>query len=225
MKFYSWTIKAGLICALASFTALAIGGESSAQSTTKGKKSAPQSTPAPAQPQAGAPARPPKPIIKAKHGAWVVQCEKVKISPTLATRIEQIQGRKLPAAKDGAVEIEQCAALQSVVPEDRKNIRVTIIIAKTFRGKKPLSIMRVLAPLGVYLPTGTAIEVDGKGLSRVEFSVCAPVGCFAQTEMNNAFLSKMKGGKKGNVVIYLAPGQSVGIPISLAGFSKAFAAF
>jgi len=49
---------------------------------------------------------------------------------------------------------EQCALIQSVVAEDRSNAGLTVIVLKTADQKSKL--MRVVAPLACWLPSGSA---------------------------------------------------------------------
>ena len=56
---------------------------------------------------------------------------------------------------------EQCALIQSVVAEDRSNAGLTVIVLKTADQKSKL--MRVVAPLGVLLPSGLGLKLDNQG--------------------------------------------------------------
>src|SRR5882757_6229992 len=67
--------------------------------------------------------------VKSVHGDWQVRCD-------------------TPPGAQG----EQCALIQSVTAEDRPNVGLTVIVLKTADQKSKL--MRVLAPLGVLLPSG-----------------------------------------------------------------------
>ena len=63
----------------------------------------------------------------------------------------QIRCDNPPGAKS-----EQCALIQSVTSEDRANVGLTVIVLKTADQKSKL--MRVVAPLGVLLPSGLGLE-------------------------------------------------------------------
>ncbi|MBV9457886.1 MAG: invasion associated locus B family protein, partial [Bradyrhizobium sp.] len=67
--------------------------------------------------------------VRSVHGDWQIRCD----TP--------------PGAQ-----AEQCALIQSVVAEDRSNAGLTVIVLKTADQKSRL--MRVVAPLGVLLPSG-----------------------------------------------------------------------
>src|ERR1700712_2879656 len=70
--------------------------------------------------------------VRSVHGDWQIRCD----TP--------------PGAQ-----AEQCALIQSVVAEDRSNAGLTVIVLKTADQKSKL--MRVVAPLGVLLPSGLGL--------------------------------------------------------------------
>ena len=73
--------------------------------------------------------------VKSVHRDWQIRCD----TP--------------PGAKS-----EQCALIQSVTAEDRANVGLTVIVLKTADQKSRL--MRVVAPLGVLLPSGLGLKID-----------------------------------------------------------------
>ena len=76
--------------------------------------------------------------VRSVHGDWQIRCD----TP--------------PGAQS-----EQCALMQSVTAEDRPNVGLTVIVLKTADQKSRL--MRVVAPLGVLLPSGLGDAVLGDG--------------------------------------------------------------
>src|SRR5882724_2053192 len=75
--------------------------------------------------------------VRSVHGDWQIRCD----TP--------------PGAQN-----EQCALIQSVVAEDRSNAGLTVIVLKTADQKSRL--MRVVAPLGVLLPSGLGLKLDNQ---------------------------------------------------------------
>ena len=67
---------------------------------------------------------------------------------------------------------EQCALMQSVTAEDRANVGLTVIVLKTADKKSRL--MRVIAPLGVLLPSGLGLKIDKQDVGRAGFVRCLP---------------------------------------------------
>ena len=136
-------------------------------------------------------------VVKSVHGDWQIRCD----TP--------------PGAKS-----EQCALIQSVTAEDRPNVGLTIIILKTADQKGRL--MRVLAPLGVLLPSGLGLKVDGADIGRVGFVRCLPNGCVADVVMDETLTGKLKSGKDAVFIIFQTPEEGIGIPVSLNGFSQGY---
>lgn len=136
--------------------------------------------------------------VKASHGAWQVNC-----------------GRP-PGAK-----AESCALVQSVTAEDRPNVGLTVIFLKSVDGKKQL--LRVVAPLGVLLPTGLGLKIDDADVGHAPFIKCAKIGCIAEVVLNDSLIGKLKSGTTAVFIIFQTPEAGIGIPISLDGFETALA--
>ena len=66
--------------------------------------------------------------------------------------------------------------------EERTRSRSPLVIVKGKQNGKDVTMMRVMAPIGVFLPTGVALEVDGGAVGRVPFTRCLPQVCIAFAE-------------------------------------------
>lgn len=135
--------------------------------------------------------------VKSKHGDWELRCE----TPPGATR-------------------EQCALLQSVAAEDRPNVNLVVIILKTADGKSRL--LRVVAPLGVLLPSGLGLKIDSTDIGRAGFVRCLPTGCVAEVVMEDKLLEQLRTGQTATFIIFQTPEEGVGIPVALAGLKDGF---
>ena len=156
-----------------------------------------QRQPSPQQPQQ------PKSKIVSKHGKWVIQCD---------------------VKKPGAKGKPACALIQTAVNKDNKKIGLTLILARGKQGKEVATMMRIMAPISVYLPTGVALEVDGAAAGRVPFTRCLPQTCMAFAQVRKETLTKMQKGSKGKFLIYEAPGIGIPLELDLKGFSAALKA-
>src|SRR5690606_26210420 len=67
---------------------------------------------------------------------------------------------------------EQCAIIQNVLAEDQPNVGLSVIVLRT--ADREARLLRVLAPLGVLLPNGLGLNVDGTDMGRVAFVRCLP---------------------------------------------------
>ncbi len=137
--------------------------------------------------------------VRATHGDWQIRCD----TP--------------PGAQ-----AEQCALIQSVTAEDRQNVGLTVIVLKTADGKD--QILRVLAPLGVLLPTGLGLKIDDDDVGRAQFIRCLPNGCVAEVIIDAELVKKLESGGLATFIIFQTPEEGIGIPMSLAGFTEGYAA-
>lgn|SRR5512144_2059622 len=135
--------------------------------------------------------------VKSVHKDWQIRCD----TP--------------PGAKT-----EQCALIQSVTAEDRANVGLTVIVLKTADQKSRL--MRVVAPLGVLLPSGLGLKIDQADIGRAGFVRCLPNGCIAEVIMDDELIKKLRSGKTATFIIFQTPEEGIGFPMSLAGFGEGY---
>jgi invasion protein IalB len=117
---------------------------------------------------------------------------------------------------------EQCAIIQNVLAEDQPNVGLSVIVLRT--ADREARLLRVLAPLGVLLPNGLGLNVDGTDLGRVAFVRCLPNGCIAEVELDEDIIKILSEGTDAIFVVFKTPEEGVGIPVSLNGFAEGFAA-
>ena len=146
--------------------------------------------------------------LVATHGDWKVQCETV---PKGGNASGDAEGQK------------SCGMVQTTKSEKNPKAGLTLVLVKTKAGDKTQVNMRVIAPIGVFLPTGVALEIDGEAVGRVPFTRCMPQICMAFAEASPETLVKMKKGNEANFIIYEAPGIGLPMKLSLNGFSAALA--
>ena len=113
--------------------------------------------------------------------------------------------------------------VQTTANEKEPQAQLTIIIVKQKEKDKIVPAMRVMAPLGVFLPTGIALEIDGAAVGRVPYARCTRQVCYATATASPDMLEKMRKDTAANFIIYQGPGLGMPMKISLNGFSAAFA--
>jgi invasion protein IalB len=116
---------------------------------------------------------------------------------------------------------EVCALVQSVTAEDRKNVGLTIYFQKFSNGTK---VLRVFAPVGVLLPPGIGLKVDGTDIGHAPFLRCHTFACYAQVTVEDKLVEQFKTGKTAIFIIFQTEEAGIGIPISLAGFADGLSA-
>ena len=135
--------------------------------------------------------------VRSVHGEWQIRCD-------------------TPPGAQG----EQCALMQSVTAEDRPNVGLTVIVLKTTDQKSRL--MRVVAPLGVLLPSGLGLKIDSNDVGRAGFVRCLPNGCVAEVVMDDNLINQLRNGQTSTFIIFQTPEEGIGFPMSLKGFGEGF---
>lgn len=141
----------------------------------------------------------PSGTVRSTHGAWSIVCD----TPAGATS-------------------EQCVMMQNVVAEDRPEMGLSVVVLRTADNKA--EILRVLAPLGVLLPNGLGLNVDGKDIGRAYFVRCFQDGCYAEVILEKPLLDTLKTGTSATFIVFQTPEEGIGIPVELKGFADGFAA-
>ena len=104
--------------------------------------------------------------------------------------------------------------------EDQPNVGLSVIVLKTADQKARL--LRVLAPLGVLLPNGLGLNIDGKDMGRVAFVRCLPNGCVAEVAMDDKLLGQIRNAKTATFIIFQTPEEGIGFPVSLNGLAEGY---
>jgi invasion protein IalB len=175
--------------------------------------------------------RGPPPEIVATFDDWKIQCETLPAQaqkpaePANADSAEAASGKSdsATAAADPAQSQAKrlCGMIQSAHDEKRPQLGITLYISRIKQGEKALTQMRILAPIGVWLPQGIGLDIDGQAVGSMPYSNCLPQVCLARAETSPETLDKFKKGTVANFFIYAGPGAGVPLKISLKGFGKA----
>jgi len=136
-------------------------------------------------------------VVRSVHSDWQIRCD-------------------TPPGAQG----EQCALMQSVTAEDRANVGLTVIVLKTADNKSRL--MRIVAPMGVLLPSGLGLKIDNEDVGRAGFVRCLPNGCVAEVVMDGNLIKQMRSGQTATFIIFQTPEEGIGFPMSLKGFGEGF---
>lgn len=93
-----------------------------------------------------------------KFGSWLMHCSEIE-TPQNASE----NGTEAPTQK-------VCALFQSVAAENRPRFGLTVLISKDDgsgtvtpqSGEKSAALIKILVPLGVLIPTGVGMNIDGE---------------------------------------------------------------
>ena len=83
-------------------------------------------------------------------------------------------------------------------------------------------LMRVIAPVGVLLPSGLGLKIDQADVGRAGFVRCLPNGCVAEVVMDDNLVKQLRSGQTATFIIFQTPEEGIGFPMSLKGFGEGY---
>jgi len=208
-------LSATVLAALGLMAGQAHAQQDQTQTQTQNQTQAPQTPPPPANlgPRAGgqqgadANGQPQPPPVEtvATHNGWIVQCGDVPIG-------------------DGKT-AKSCGMTRTGQSEKEQKVGVTLVVKRGMgTDGKVQTVMDAWVPIGVYLPTGIAMEIDGTALEgRMSFTRCIPQACNAFGEAGDATLKKFAKGKQITFYVYDRPGNGYPVKFPLPGFNDGLA--
>ncbi len=137
------------------------------------------------------------PAIRGVYGEWALRCD-VQTGST----------------------VEQCALVQNVYAEGKPDLQLVVVILKAPEGGY---LLRVVAPLGIILPAGLGLRIDGTDIGKTGFMRCLANGCMAEVSMDDGLISRFSTGTTALFIVFPTPGEGTGLPIPLAGFANGLA--
>ena len=117
---------------------------------------------------------------------------------------------------------EQCVLMQNVIDQERPGVGLSVAVLKSADHK--VRLMRILAPLGVWLHDGVDLYVDDKKAGRAYFTRCYQEGCTLEFEIPDDLLKVLRAGKVAVFALKESPDieERIGIPVDLTGFASGF---
>ncbi|MCX8996383.1 invasion associated locus B family protein [Rhizobiaceae bacterium BDR2-2] len=117
---------------------------------------------------------------------------------------------------------EQCLLMQNVIDQERPEVGLSVAVLKT--ADRKVRLMRILAPLGVWLHDGVDLYIDDKKAGRAYFTRCFQEGCTLEFEVPDDLLKSLRAGDVAIFALKESPDndERIGIPVDLAGFSEGY---
>jgi invasion protein IalB len=110
-----------------------------------------------------------------------------------------------------------CKASQLLLSEDKK---LKYFAAVSFNGEQNLLQMRLVFPLGIYLPANIALMVNGIE-KKTPVTTCVPSGCNALLIINNELQKTMIDAQELKVRFFSTDTRENEVIYSLKGFKEA----
>lgn len=134
--------------------------------------------------------QPPQSRVMATHGDWQKRCFDTSVG-------------------------ESCALTQLGSSREQTNVKAVMTLASSDKGL----VSRFEVPIGVYLPAGLGLKIDGVDKGAIPFHQCFPDRCIAVAGMEPETIAALKRGAQVTLTIFANPESSIDVPISLSGIT------
>jgi invasion protein IalB len=132
----------------------------------------------------------------------------------------EVFGDWTTACEVNAASQRVCNIFQRIAAKESGKSVLHVAVARPASAKRPVAIFNL--PLGVALQPGVMIKIDASEASRLPFSICTKDGCRAAVQMTGEMVEDLKRGKQ-LVLTFAGPNaKAYKVPVSLAGFTKAY---
>lgn len=111
-----------------------------------------------------------------------------------------------------------CLVTQEVRTEQGQFVASSSVRSVKGEDKKALLIA---VPPGTLLEPGIRVQIDESKQVPGKYTICLPNACYAELEIDNAFIANMKKGNNLIVSVINNQAKAVGIGLTLVGFTKA----
>ena len=154
-----------------------------------------QKAPAQAAPAAGAAAP-----AGATEDAWVKLC----------MRNEQTQNKEI------------CLINHEGLEPNTGMVLIAAAVRKVEGEEKQQLLIRVPTAYALVIPPGVELKIDEQPPIKLQYAICFPTSCQVQLELTKELMDQMRKGKQMVVAAMNIQQKTMGFPVPLNGFSKAY---
>lgn len=130
-------------------------------------------------------------------GNWTLRC--MSVSDAAAKKCEMVQ-----------------------VLGDTQSGRDVLLVAIGYPVGQSRPVAWMILPLGVLLPPGLGLKIDQGEVKGLPYRSCDTGGCATPWPLTDEDVAALKGGNELVVIFKDIEGKSLGLPVSLSGFTAAF---
>jgi invasion protein IalB len=113
-----------------------------------------------------------------------------------------------------------CVMEQRIIVTQTRQLLTGVTIRQPAEAAAP--VMMIQTPLGLFLPAGLKLAVDGAPLATLPLQTCDTNGCFAGNAVSPELLTAMQRGTTMTVTFQNLQKKDINVPVSLVGFTTAY---
>lgn len=110
-----------------------------------------------------------------------------------------------------------CEVSQSILLTQANQRVATVSFARAAGQTETQAVF--LLPVGVLLPAGITLSVDGTEVGRMDYDSCDAQGCLARADVEDTWLQAMRDGGQLTLGLTTRDGQAIGLNFQLDGFA------
>jgi invasion protein IalB len=112
-----------------------------------------------------------------------------------------------------------CDAVQLLLEPKSKQRVLSVSVA--YDQVKALPVVRIVLPLGVWLPNGVTVQAGAVKIDKVVVRRCEPFGCIVEGFLDAKLREAMRKGGDAKIVVYDQAQKPLDLKFSLKGFAAA----
>ena len=117
-------------------------------------------------------------------------------------------------------DVERCFIFQNLVLKESGQRLVHVAVGYLAANGQPAAVITL--PLGISLPPGAAISVDGGDAVDITIERCDSSGCVGAVALSDALITALKRGREARVSFHDGTRRRIAVPVSLLGFTAGF---
>lgn len=116
--------------------------------------------------------------------------------------------------------VERCFIFQNLVLKESGQRLVHVAVGYLAADGRPAAVITL--PLGISLPLGASISVDGGTPENIVIERCDASGCIGTIRLSDALVAELKRGREARVAFHDGSRRRIAVPVSLLGFTAGF---
>jgi invasion protein IalB len=116
--------------------------------------------------------------------------------------------------------LERCFIFQNLVLKDSGRRLVHVAVGYLAANGQAAAVITL--PLGISLPPGAAISVDGGDPVDIVIERCDANGCIGALALGERLIAELKRGREARISFHDGTRRRIAVPVSLLGFTAGF---
>lgn len=116
--------------------------------------------------------------------------------------------------------LERCFIFQNLVLKESGQRLVHMAVGYLAANAQPAAVITL--PLGISLPPGAAISVDGGEAVDIVIERCDSNGCVGALVLDQHLIAALKRGREARISFHDGSRRRIAVPVSLLGFTAGF---